>query len=84
MRTQLIKAGLWNKDEAGEPGRDISSAWKILSRVGCPGRYVGRAQNGLFEYVIVNPDTDTLLPSGQGHTLALAICAAALAARKLN
>lgn len=81
MKTKLIEAGLWNREETGEPGRDISSAWSILSRVGSPGRYVGRTQNGLYEYVIVNADSETLLPSGRGRTLAMAICKAALAVR---
>ncbi len=84
MRTQLINAGLWSNGEQGEPETDISSAWRILSRIGCPGRYVGKTQNGLYEYVIVNPETGTMLPSGKGLTLATAICKAALAAKKLS
>lgn len=84
MRTQLINAGLWDDAEKGEPGLDISSAWSVLSRLGCPGRYGGRTQNGLYEYVIVNPKTGSLLTSGRGVTLAAAMCKAALAAKSLG
>ena len=84
MRTQLIKVGLWDDREKGEPGRDISSAWSVLSRLGCPGRYGGRTQDGLYEYVIVNPKTGSLMTSGKGVTLAVAMCKAALAARALG
>jgi hypothetical protein len=84
MKTQLIDVGLWRTGEEGEPGRDISSAWSILSRLGCPGRYGGRTQDGLYEYVIVNPKTGALLTSGRGATLAMAMCKAALSASTLK
>jgi hypothetical protein len=84
MKTKLISVGLWGHQEKGEPGKDISSAWSILSRLGCPGRYCGRTQDGLYEYVIVNPETGSLLTSGKGITLAMAMCDAALAASTLE
>lgn len=84
MRTQLIKAGLWDQGESGNPESDISSTWRVLARVGRPGRYVGKTQNGLYEYVIINPETDALLPSGKGSTLTMAMCEAALAASKFS
>lgn len=84
MKTKLMEAGLWDNNDSGEPERDISSAWSVLSRVGYPGRYVGRTQNGLYEYIIINPETESVLPSGRGHTLAMAICKAALSARSLG
>lgn len=83
MKTQLIKAGLWNNSEKDEPKINISSAWSVLSRLGCPGRFGGRAQDGSYEFVIVNPGTGTLLCSGKGETLESAMCAAALNASQL-
>ena len=82
MRAQLINVGLWDQGETGDPEIDISSTWRVLARVGRPGRYVGKTQNGLYEYVIINPENDSLLPSGKGLTLTMAMCEAALAARK--
>ena len=84
MRTRLIEAGLWHDSERGEPGGDISSAWSVLARLGCAGRYGGRTQDGLYEYVIVNPETGSLLTSGRGSSLPAAMCEAALAARVLT
>jgi hypothetical protein len=84
MKTKLIEVGLWDHREKGEPGRDISSAWSILSRLGCPGRYCGRTQDGLYEYMIVDPKTGSLLTSGEGITLARAMCDAASAASTLE
>lgn len=84
MKSQLIDVGLWRTGEQGEPGGDISSAWRILSRLGCPGRYGGRTPDGLYEYVIVNPETGALLTTGRGVTLEVAMCKAALAASNVD
>ncbi len=81
MREKLIQAGLLGLDEKMESGPDILTAWKILSRLGHPGRYGGRSQDGLHEYLIVNSKTGSLLASGKGSTVEAAMCEASIAAR---
>lgn len=82
MKTKLIQAGLWQKDEA-ELELNISTAWSIMAHLGYPGRYAGKAQDGSYEYLILNPLSGELLASGKGSSLESAICAAALNAQPL-
>ncbi len=81
MKKRLIEAGLWSQKEGQEPESDISSAWRVVARLGYPGRYGGKAQDGLEEYLIVNPRTGNLLASGKGASITVAMCKAAIAAR---
>jgi hypothetical protein len=81
MEKQLIKENLWNPTEGPSPAESIISAWRVLARLGAPGRFVGRAQGGQYEYLIVASRNGRMLASGRGETIPSAICAAALAAR---
>ena len=81
MKTKLIECGLLVQGESGDPIIGISSAWSVLARLGYPGRYAGKTLDGLYEYVIVDSRTGTLLTSGKGSTLPMAMCEAALAVR---
>lgn len=82
MKSRLINAGLLRTDD-DLPEIDISLAWKTLSHLGFPARYGGKAQNGFYEYVIVDPRSGTLLATGQGETLEMSMCQAALNAKSL-
>ena len=84
MKNKLIAANLADPTEDLHPDRSILDAWKILSRLGNPCRYGGKTQNGLIEYLVINPATGATLVCGQGETLPLAMCDAALAARNLS
>lgn len=84
MRERLIRAGLWGMGEKMGSGPDILSAWSRMSRLGHPGRYAGRTQDGLHEYLIVNPRTGSMLASGKGNTVEAAMCEASIAARTLE
>ena len=77
MRARLQQAGLWPNEDNG-PEINISSAWKILSRLGLPARFGGKSQDGSYEYFIIDPHTGDLLAVGKGMTLEKAMCAAAL------
>jgi hypothetical protein len=82
MKFRLQQAGLLrNKDDDLEI--NISLAWSLLSRLGCPARYGGRAQDGSHEYIIVNPHTGDFLATGKGVTLARSMCESALNASSL-
>ncbi len=83
MRNRLIELGLWDQQEGLQPENDISAAWRIVSRLGYPGRYGGRALDGRYEYLIVNPRTGSLA-SGKGGSVTAAMCEAAIAARSLD
>ena len=77
MKLRLRKAGLIGaQDDVTDI--DISVAWSTLSHLGCPARYGGKAQDGSYEYVIVDPRSGALLTTGQGETLELSMCQAAL------
>lgn len=82
MKYRLKKAGLLCSDN-DIPDIDISLAWSTLAHLGYPARYGGKAQNGFYEYVIVDPRSGTLLATGQGETLELSMCEAALNATSL-
>ena len=81
MRQRLIEAGLWEQSDGASPEKDILCAWRVVSRLGYPGRFGGLSQDGQCEYLIVNPQTGGLLASGKGLSVTEAMCAAALAAR---
>ena len=80
MRSRLHQAGLWD-DSEDEPEINITFAWSILSRLGYPARYGGKAPDGAYEYVSVNPQTGYLISTGKGITLERSICEAAINAR---
>lgn len=82
MKSRLKNAGLFCSDN-DIPEIDISVAWSTLSHLGYPARYGGKAQNGSYEYVIVDPQSGNLLASGQGETLEKSMCEAALNATSL-
>ena len=77
MKSRLQKAGLLLTDDA-DPEIDISVAWGTLARLGYPARYGGKAQDGSYEYVIINPQTGGFLATGRGATLEMSMCEAAL------
>ena len=82
MKSRLNQAGLLCSDNDIRD-IDISLAWSTLSHLGYPARYGGKAQNGFYEYVIVDPRSGTLLATGQGETLEISMCEAALNATSL-
>lgn len=82
MKSRLKQAGLLCSDKDIRD-IDISLAWSTLSHLGYPARYGGKAQNGFYEYVIVDPRSGTLLATGQGETLEISMCEAALNATSL-
>lgn len=82
MKSRLRKAGLLVIGD-DLPDIDISVAWSTLSHLGCPARYGGKAQDGSYEYVILDPRSGALLTTGQGETLELSMCEAALNAAAL-
>lgn len=77
MKTRLQQAGLLRHDE-NVSEINISVAWRVLSRLGCPARYCGKSQDGSYEYVIINPKSGDFLASGKGGTLEYSICEAVL------
>lgn len=79
METRLRQAGLWCKQD-NTHGIDISIAWGVLSRLGRPVRYGGRAQDGSYEFIVIDPGTGKFLATGKGETLELSMCDAALKA----
>ena len=77
MKSRLQKAGLLLTDD-DDTEIDISVAWGTLSRLGYPSRYGGKAQDGSYEYVIIDPKTGNFLATGKGATLEKSMCEAAL------
>jgi len=77
MKSRLQKAGLLFTDDV-DPEIDITVAWGALSQLGYPARYSGKTQNGSYEYVIIDPQTGSLLGTGKGATLERSMCEAAL------
>lgn len=82
MEKRLIEENLWSPAEGPSPARSIIGAWSVLARLGAPGRFLGRTQDGQYEYLIVDAASGLMLASGKGETMPAAICAAALAARR--
>ncbi len=80
MKSRLKIAGLL-RNEGDDPEINITTAWNILSRLGYPARYGGKAQDGSYEYMIINPKTGDLIAKGKGLTLEYSMCEAALNAR---
>lgn len=60
---------------------DIGYAWRILSRLGYPARYCGKAVDSSFEFVIIDPVSGQYLATGKGPTLEHSICDAVRTAR---
>ena len=77
MKSRLQKAGLLLTDD-DDNEINISVAWGTLSRLGYPSRYGGKAQDGSYEYVIIDPKTGNFLATGKGATLEKSMCEAAL------
>ena len=77
MKSRLRKVGLLDKADKGSE-INIKVAWSTLSRLGYPARFSGKAQDGSFEYVIIDPHTGRFMASGKGSTLEMAMCKAAL------
>lgn len=82
MREELIAVGLWDSHNPNNPSVSITAAWQVLSRVGAAYRYLGRTTEGDFEYLVYNPRTGSTIAHGRGATAPLAMCVAALEARK--
>ena len=83
MKSRLQQAGLLlNQDDESEI--NITLAWSVLSRLGLPARYGGRALDGSYEYVIINSRTGTFLATGKGMSLESSMCEAALNAKELT
>jgi|GEM_PF-1991794 hypothetical protein len=82
MEKQLIEENLWSPAEGPSPAQSIVGAWRVLARLGAPGRFVGRTQDGQYEYLIVDAESGLMLASGKGESVSAAICAAALASRR--
>ena len=82
MKSRLEQAGLLCKEDNAS-AINISFAWSILSRLGCPARYGGRALDGSYEYIILNSQTGDCLATGKGATLENSMCEAALNASSL-
>jgi len=83
MKSRLQQAGLlFNQDD--DPEINITLAWSVLSRLGLPARYGGRALDGSYEYVIINSRTGTFLATGKGMSLESSMCEAALNAKELT
>ena len=82
MKLRLQQAGLLCTAD-NDSAINISFAWSILSRLGCPARYGGKALDGSYEYIIVNSQTGDCLATGKGATLENSMCEAALNASHL-
>ena len=54
MEKRLIEENLWTPEQGPSPARSIIGAWALLARLGAPGRFVGKAQDGQYEYLIRN------------------------------
>ena len=78
MIKHLQQAGLWNG--TGCKDIDIAIAWSVLARLGFPSRYGGKAPDGSYQYMIIEPRTGDPLSFGTGTTLATSICDATLKA----
>ncbi len=77
MMVRLKKAGLLIS-QSDDPEINISVAWSTLSRLGLPARFGGRAQDGSYEYVVVDPLSGDFVATGRGETLEHSMCEAAL------
>lgn len=82
MKSRLKQAGLLRTEDDGHE-INISFAWSILSRLGCPARYSGKGQDGSYEYIIIDPRTGEFLATGKGVTIEKSMCEAALKAVQL-
>ncbi len=82
MRDKLIAAHLWDGQDGSDPGQSITSAWRVLARLGAAYRYGGKTLDGQFEYLIIHPKTGGLIASGKAASIPAAMCEAALAARE--
>ena len=80
MKIRRQKAGL-RVNEEDRSGISISYAWSQLARLGFPARYGGRAQDGSYEYVVIDPKTGQFIATGKGPTLEQSMCEAAINAQ---
>lgn len=83
MEKRLIDARLWSQADGPVNEQNCSDAWQVLSRLGAPYRFAGKSADGLFEYLVLHPQTGDVIASGRGKSSPRAMCEAALAARKI-
>ncbi|RME38152.1 MAG: hypothetical protein D6794_05820 [Deltaproteobacteria bacterium] len=82
MREQLVQAGLWDAGNPNNPARSVTAARQLLNRLNVRLRYLGRDSAGRYQYLVYHPETGEAIGTGLGETPAVAICRAALAARR--
>ena len=80
MKFRLKQAGLLRNPKEEKLDINITFAWTVLSRLRCPACYVGRTQDGSYEYLASQPVTGEYLATGRGPSIELSMCEAALAA----
>lgn len=83
MNEWQMNRGLGQRATEGEAEPSISAAWRYLARLGLPYRYGGKAPDGLYEFLIIDPASGAMITSGKGATVARAMVAAAGAGRRL-
>lgn len=83
MQQKLIEAQLWSIGDGCLNDQDCQDAWQVLSRLGAPYRFAGKASDGRFEFLILHPETGDVVATGYGDTEPQAMCEAALAGRKV-
>ncbi|WP_303722898.1 hypothetical protein [Malonomonas rubra] len=83
MEQRLIDARLWSLGDGHLNEQDCQDAWQVLSRLGAPYRFSGKSCDGLFEYLILHPDTGDVVAAGRGESTSLAMLEAALAGSKV-
>ena len=82
MEHKLIEAQLWSIGDGRLNEQDCHDAWQVLSRLGAPYRFSGMSSDGLFEFLILHPETGEVVATGHGDTEPRAMCEAALAGQK--
>lgn len=83
MEQRLIDAQLWSLGDGHLNEQDCSDAWQVLSRLGAPYRFAGKSCDGLYEYLILHPDTGDVVATGRGDSTPRAMFEAAIAGRKV-
>ncbi len=84
MREQLISAGLWDPSNPNNPARSVTAARQVMRRLAVRFRYRGQDAQGRYEYEVYEPQSGSTIATGRGETPAIAICRAALAARRAD
>ena len=68
MEKRLIAEKLWTPAEGPSPAQSITGAWTLLARLGVPARFVGRAPDGQYEYLVADAEGRDLLAAGRGES----------------